>query len=295
MEPVRVAILGNSFATKVQLPALRWAGANHVVGIAGRDREKARRTAEDWDIGAATDDWRELLELAPDLVLVSTPVALHKEMTLAALDAGAAVLCEKPFALDAGEGEEMLAAATASVRGAWIDHQLRWSPHVRAMRRLTGDGALGEPLHARVEMLLSTTGFRARPWSWWFDAEQGGGMLGAIGSHLVDQVRYLFGEIEAVRCELRTFRPERPDAAGKLHAVTADEFVSLSLRFANGALGEVVCSFAVPDARDAYLQLTGSEGALRLVDGLELSLAHGGEEFEPVAVEPPLTSTEYGM
>ena len=61
--PVRIALLGNSFAEAIQLPALRHAGGNQVVGLAGGDGAKARATAERWDIPVATDDWTELLAL----------------------------------------------------------------------------------------------------------------------------------------------------------------------------------------------------------------------------------------
>ncbi len=159
-DSVRIAILGNSFAARTQIPALRWAGGNEIIGIAGRDAEKARATAAAFGIPHGTTDYRELLDLSPDLVLVSTPVHLHREMTLAALEVGAAVLCEKPFALDAAEAEEM--AIQAEGKPAFLDHQLRWSPHLRAMREMCADGFLGEPWHLRYDMLLPPTHFRER-------------------------------------------------------------------------------------------------------------------------------------
>src|SRR5262245_2892251 len=116
-QPVRVTILGNSFASRVQLPSLRWANNNRVVAIAGSDADKARATAKSWDIPFATGDWRSALEHETDLVLVSTPVDLHRPMAVAALETGAAVLCEKPFALDAREARELV--ERASGRAAW--------------------------------------------------------------------------------------------------------------------------------------------------------------------------------
>ena len=292
-ERIRVAVLGNSFSTKVQLPALRWSGGNEVIGIAGADADKARATADAWGVPHATGDWRELLEHAPDLVVVSTPVHLHREMTLAALDAGCAVLCEKPFALDADEAAEMTARAAG--RAAWLDHQLRWSPHVRAMRARIDEGFLGEPWHARIEMLFPSDAYVTRPHTWWFDAARGGGILGAIGSHMLDLARFLWGNILAVRCELRAFVSERPDASGAPQAVTADDFASFTVRFASGAIGEFVTAFAIPDDHAVRVQLTGREGTLRLTDGDSLTASRRGEAFEDIHVEPLLTSVEYGM
>ena len=70
-------MLGNSFAARVQLPALRWAGYNRVCALAGEDAEKARATAQEWGIPHATGDWRTALEIEPDLVLVASPVHLQ--------------------------------------------------------------------------------------------------------------------------------------------------------------------------------------------------------------------------
>ncbi len=294
--PVRTVLLGNSFASRVQLPALRWAGGCEVLGIAGQDAAKAQRTAAEWSLPRATGDWRELLALEPDLVLVTTPVDLHREMTLAALERGAAVLCEKPFALDAREAQELL--ARAGERGAWIDHELRWSPHVRRLRSLLREGFLGELWHVSVEMHNPSRRFRERPHGWWFQAERGGGVLGALGSHLVDLVRFVLDgvAIEAARCDLVTYVPERADSSGATRPVTADEQASLALRLANGARVEIGTSLVITRRPAFELLLTGSDGRLRLTDGEHLLAArHGGEE-EVLAVHPPLpTAVDLGM
>ena len=293
-DPVRIAILGNSFASNAQIPALRWAGGNEVIGVAGRDGAKAQATADTFGLAHATTDYRSLLDLAPDLVFVSTPVHLHHEMTLAALEAGAAVLCEKPFALDEAQALDMVAAAEG--RPAYLDHQLRWSPHLRVLREMVADGFIGEPWHLRFDMLLDPARFRVRPWSWWFDRERGGGILGAIGSHMLDAVRWLFGEIDTVHAELSTFLPERPDADGRVHPVTADEHAHLSLGFESGLAAELTTSIAVPSEETFWLQVTGSEGTLRCVGGDALFGAQAGEELVPVEVEPGLPSAaSYGI
>ncbi len=293
-ECIRVAVFGNSFSTKVQLPALRWCGHNELVGIAGADLAKARATASAWGAPIGTDDWRALLDEAPDLIVVTTPVFLHHDMTLAALDAGCAVLCEKPFALNADEAVRMLARARG--RAAWIDHQLRFGPHVRELHARIVAGQLGTPWHARFEMPLPPAGYAERPYRWWFDAKLGGGILGAIGSHMLDLLRFLWGDVVAIRCELGAFVSERADAGGTVHSVTADDWASLSVRFANGAIGELETALGIPSDESFRLQLTGSDAALRLVEGDELSLSVGGAAFEPVQVEPPLlASTDYGM
>ncbi len=292
--PVRVTILGNSFAARVQLPALRWAAGNRVVALAGHDAEKAQATAREWQIPFATGDWRAALEQDTDLVLVATPVDLHRPMALAALERGAAVLCEKPFALDAGEARTLVARAAG--RPAWIDHELRWSPHLRELRRRLQSGAAGEPRHVAIEMFLPPANHAERPWSWWFDARRGGGVLGALGSHLIDLLRWILGEISEVRASLAHFQDERRDGAGALREVTADDYAALALRFRNGCLGTLETSIAIPSERFFRLQVTGSEETLRVVKGDELWAGPSTGTLAPVAVQPPLpTCAELGL
>jgi predicted dehydrogenase len=293
--PVRIALFGNSFGARVQLPSLRFVGGNEVVGIAGHDADKAAATAREWDVPRGTGDWRELLDPAPDLVLVSTPVDLHRPMTLAALDAGAAVLCEKPFALDVAEAEELVAAAAG--RGAWIDHELRAGPHLRELRDLYRAGALGELWHASFEMYLDPARFRDRPHGWWFEAARGGGILGALGSHQVDTLRFVLGaEPAAVQAELRTLLGRRPDADGTPREVTADDLALFRLRFADGVVADVGTSIGLPRGPAFELLLAGSDGALRLRNGDELAFAPAGGEWEPRVPATPLpTCAEIGM
>ncbi len=298
-DPIRIVVIGNSFASSVQLPALRWVGGNVVTGLAGHDIAKARRVAGEHGIERAPSDWRELLSPAPDLVLVTTPVDLHFEMAKSALAAGAAVLCEKPFTLDGGQAQQLVEAARTAAeygRGAWIDHELRWSPHVREMKRLVDEGYLGQTWHAETSFYLPTDSYKARPWRWWSQRERGGGILGALGSHLIDLLRFLVGDVREVSCELSTFLNERPDSAGVPRTVTSDDHAELRLAFQNGARGAITTSIAVPSERMFHVQLVGSDAVLRLDEGLVLWAGRYGEPLQVVDVKPELpTNAQYGM
>ena len=291
---VRTVVLGNSFAARVQLPGLTWAGGAAVVGIAGSDANKARATADEFGIPHATGDWRELLDLDPELVLVSTPVHLHHEMARAALDAGAAVLCEKPFALDADEAADL--AARAEGRLALLDHELRWSPYLRALREAVRDGEVGTPWHATFELFAPAVRGRQRPWSWWFDAQRGGGVLGALGSHMIDVLRWILGDVEAVRASLRVLTGERPDADGVVRPVTADELALVELRHASGVHSEIRSSTVLHHDRFFRLQVDGAGGSVRLDGADDLSIARDGGEREPRALEVEYpTCAEMGL
>ena len=157
------------------------------------------------------------------------------------------------------------------------------------------EGFVGPPWHAAIEMNLVNPAYRSRPYSWWFDAARGGGMLGALGSHLVDLLRWTLGEVTRVEAELATFVERREDAQGTPRKVTADEHVAMRLRFENGALGRLATSAVVAGERRFFFQVTGSEGSLRLVEGEELCASRPGEPWRPVEVEPLPSAEELGM
>src|SRR5438067_1353305 len=192
----RVVILGNSYASYCQLPGLRWAAAhgapNEVVAICGKNLEKARATATRFGIPVATTSLDEALAKRPDLVIVSTPVDLHASMVERALaTTTAALLCEKPFTMTRDDAGRLAALARAQGRVALIDHQLRFSAPRRRLRALVRGGAIGTAWVARSEMCFGSVERLTRKASWWDDVARGGGVMQAVGSHLVDGLLWI--------------------------------------------------------------------------------------------------------
>ena len=148
---MKVGIIGASFAKAAYLPALRHVPGAEVVALASARVASARSAASTFGVPHAYDDWEAMLASHEfDLVCIATPTLLHEPQTLAALAAGAHVLCEKPTAMDAGEAARMLAAAEAAGRVHMIDHELRFNPNRMRIADLICEGALGEILSARV-------------------------------------------------------------------------------------------------------------------------------------------------
>ncbi len=264
MTKPRLGIIGVGWGARVQIPAFRATGWE-VVAICGRTREKVERIAAEHGIPHAFTDYRMLIGLPQvDLVSIVTPPAWHREMSLAALEAGKHVLCEKPTALNADEARDMWQAALATDRIALIDHELRFLPTRQEFRRLVREGYLGTLYHVTYTY---RSGFRrdpTRPWNWWSDAAQGGGILGALGSHIVDLLRWWFGEITEVSGLLATFIRERTDpATGEKRPVTADDYAAFLARFGHDGYAEVSIS-AMAEGTSHRIVAYGSEGILIL-------------------------------
>lgn len=277
---LRVGFIGTGWSERIQIPAFRLGGLT-AQAIASGHEENARRAAQSLNIPQVFADWRELVVSdSVDIVSIVTPPTLHREMATAALEAGKHVICEKPTALDTEEAESMLAAAQAAPDSlAIIDHELRFYPPRVRLRELVRDGYVGSVLTTHIEDLRPMRLDPALPWSWWSDAESGGGMLGALGSHLFDYARWTFGRIDAVTAQLRTghyFRTET--SSGEERPVTADDYAHLMLNFASGAQGTITASGIAPGAPGAKVEVTGTEGALRL-DSDERLWGMRGERF----------------
>ena len=129
---IRVAVIGASFAKEAYLPALATIPDVELVAISSARLESAQAVAERFNIPHAYDDWKAMLGKHPvDLVGVATPTIYHAPMVLAALEAGAHVICEKPMAMNSNESLLMLEKATALGRVHMIGHELRFNPNRR--------------------------------------------------------------------------------------------------------------------------------------------------------------------
>ena len=267
MQPLRIALVGTGFTLHTQLPVFRLLPQAQVTDLIGRDADKTARLAQQHGIPGAGVSLPKLLQRGDiDLVCVTTPVDLHRQMAEQCLQAGIAVLCEKPMAMDVTEAEAMQSTAAQSGQVALIDHQLRYSPNLRKLRRLLHDGYLGKPLHVELAMRVAGRLDPHRAHDWWSEKRRGGGALGALGSHGIDQLRWLFGEVYSVNGVERTFIRERPQP-GSLHMrpVDSDDFATFWLVLGEHRVHASVVASVVAHATDALrLEVFGEHGMLCL-------------------------------
>ena len=289
---MKVGIIGASFAKAAFLPALRNVPEAEVVAIASARMESARAAASQFGVPDAYDDWEEMLGAHDlDLVCIATPTFLHAPQTLAALECGAHVLCDKPTAMDALEAAQMLEAAESAGRIHMIDHELRFNPNRMRIAELIADGSLGEIRHVDITNVGSSWRDPAsRPkGDWWSLAEKGGGRLGANGSHQVDLLRWWLGEVEWLSGAANVMVPDRVGRdSGEPWKATADDVSYFTAQMESGAVAQVFMSGVASHDMGNETRIFGSEGTLTLHNKDErLFFARAGGDFEEITVSDP--------
>jgi predicted dehydrogenase len=235
----RVGILGASFGGSVHAPAFAAQGRFDVVAIASPNRAvdvaKARKIPHAF---ATLEEMLAGCEL--DVLSIASPPFDHRDAVLAGLARGLHLLCEKPFATNVADAEEMVAAAERAGTVCAVAHEFRYTPSRIAIRELVHNGHLGA-LRA-IEVLWYSGMLRAnrgRPNSWWFERARGGGITGAILSHLVDQASWLSGRtpLRATGYE-RTANPTR-SADGTTFASDVADGAFATIDYGDGLIATV--------------------------------------------------------
>ncbi|MEJ2666277.1 MAG: Gfo/Idh/MocA family oxidoreductase [Deinococcales bacterium] len=272
----RVGVIGTGWADRVLIPAFQ-AGGVDVAAVASRDPARARSIADRHGVASATGSWRDLLDMDVDVVVVTSAPAYHVEQVTAVLASGRHVLCEKPLGVDVASAEAIAAAARgASGRLALVDHELRFTPARRKARELIRSGAIGRVVTVTARVANRMRVDPTRPWTWWSDVAQGGGILGALGCHVLDSVRWLLdGEIDLRGASLGRVYPTRLDADGVERTVTAEDIASLTFKVGDVVGTALLHGAALDDAIDLFT-VRGTEGSLVIDRSLKLYFGKRG-------------------
>lgn len=272
-QKVRVGIAGTSWWTDLMfLPALTTHPHATVAAICGRNRDRAGELARKYGILGVFTDYHDMIERGGlDALVVAVPDDLHHEITMTALDAGLHVLCEKPLAMTEQQAWDMVQRAEAARVKTMVLFTYRWMPFLRYLRELLDQGYVGR-LHQCEFRWLSNLG-RDDPMNWRFDRRRANGILGDLGSHLIDMALWLAGDISRVSARLGVFI-DRPVQAGQ-DFEPANDTSHLLVEFDNGAHGLIHASTG-PPIGDRWMQqqvnLYGSAGTL------EINAIYGGPE-----------------
>ena len=285
MKTMNVAIIGTKFMGKahsnawLNAPRFFDMGIKPVLKVAcGQNEAELKAFAERWGWEETETDWRKVMERDDvDIVDISVPTYLHRDIAVAAAKAGKHIFCEKPFALNLDEAREMYEAADAAGIVHYVNHNYRRCPAVMLAKRLIDEGKIGRIFHWRGAYLQDWIVDPNFPLTWHLRAETAGtGPHGDLNSHSIDLARFLVGDIKSVAAMMTTFIKERPlPGAGaatfsagsgestEMGQVTVDDASFMVAEFENGALGTFEASRFAPGRKNYnYFEIYGSEGSI---------------------------------
>jgi predicted dehydrogenase len=258
--------------------------------ICGRNRERLEGMQRRYGWRQQSTDWR-MMVADPEIKLFVNAATneLHAEPTIAAVQQGKHVLCEKPLARTATEAHAMLAAARQAQVVHMCAFNYRFFPAIRLAWEMIQAGEIGEPLHFRSRFLLASGADPDSPETTWRLQAQtaGSGVVGDVLAHHIDLARYLLGEPTSVDALTRTWTPERHGVR-----VDVDDAVVCTMEFAQGAIGVLEATRATPGhVLDSGIEIDGTRASLHFdvqrVNELTLSMDGRRSTIEVTAPQHP--------
>lgn len=268
---IRVGTLGAARITAMALIApARQVPAVEVAAIAARDPERARAYAKRHAIPRTLDSYQALIEDPQiDAIYNPLPNSHHCEWTIRALEAGKHVLCEKPFASNAGEARRMAAAAERSGRVLMEAFHWRYHPLAARMREVVTSGEIGKVRHIETAMCIPLP--FPRDIRYRFDLA--GGATMDVGAYTVSGVRYLADD-----------EPSVVSARARLASPQIDRWMQADMRFADGRTARVTHSLFSATLVKISARVIGDGGELRVFNPFAPHIYHrmtviaGGEK-----------------
>jgi predicted dehydrogenase len=304
MREIGVGIIGTGFMGKAHGLAYRAVAGIFPVRlkpvletVADNNKEAGERAGRQLGFKRVTHDWKDLVEDPRiEIVSITTPTPVHKEMALAAIKAGKHVHCEKPIAPTADDAREMTEAAEKAKIITQVGYNYIKNPLIELARQMIAEGELGEITGFRGIHAEDYMGNPEMPHNWRIDPEGGSGVIADLGSHIIGIARFLLGPISEVSADLETVIKERPVAAGakEKRKVVVDDIARLIVRFARGCGGMIEANWIATGRKmQLAFEITGSRGALvftqeRLNELLVFRSGKNGREgFTRIEAGPP--------
>ncbi|WP_028783810.1 Gfo/Idh/MocA family protein [Thalassobacillus devorans] len=269
MPKLRMGIIGvGGIATQRHIPAFKSLSDQvEITAIQDVNVTRARQVAEEFEIPQVFEDYGTLFEHV-DAVSICTPNKFHAEISIAALEAGVHVLCEKPMAMTTEEGKAMVEAAKKNERLLSIAYHYRYTSEARLAKTVIANGEIGDPLVTRVQALRRR---KVPGWGVFTNKElQGGGSLIDFGCHLLDLSLWLLDDPKPVEVIGKTYDrlskiPGQVNDWGPVDhkKFDVDDHVTAYITFENGMSMQFETSWAANIKEDkTTLSISGVDGGL---------------------------------
>jgi predicted dehydrogenase len=226
--------------------------------LCGRNQDRAKEIAEKHGIPEIYGDYREMFAKSKlDAVIIASTDEMHYEMTMAALEAGLHVLCEKPIALNAAHAREMLNKAEEKGLKHLVMYTHHWFPYLQRTKQLLDEGYIGKVNHASFHW-FGSYGYDTK-YNWRFDGNRTQGIIADLGSHLIHLSQWFLGDVKSVMGQLGWHVAREGDKI-------APDSAQVLLTFKNGAQVEMNMSATAQFLPKGFMKLSfalyGEKGSI---------------------------------
>lgn len=263
MSMPRVGFLGVGWIGRHRMEAMLATGVIEAAAICDPSAECVADALKLTPHATVLPSFETMLDEGLNGMVIATPSVLHAEQSIAALDKGLAVFCQKPLGRDAAEAEAVVAAARKADRLLSVDFSYRYTAGMQAIARLVREGALGRIFAA--DLVFHNAYGPDKPW-FYERAQSGGGCVMDLGVHLIDLLLWVtdFPKIENACAQLLIGgAPVGPDAV--------EDYAAAQLTLSNGVAARLACSWRLQAGQEAVIEVTfyGDKGgaSLRNVGG----------------------------
>lgn len=259
----RVGFLGVGWIGRHRMEAMLNTGAVEAAAIADPSDEMAAEALKLAPRAKRVEGLEELLDRGLDGIVIATPSALHAEQSIAALERGAAVFCQKPLGRTAEEARAVVEAARKADRLLAVDFSYRFTEGMRLIRKRAAAGELGDIFAA--DLVFHNAYGPDKPW--FYDPRQsGGGCVMDLGVHLIDLAMWMLDFPEVVSVSSHLLSRGKPVAAGEV-----EDYAAAQIELPGGRSIRLACSWRLPAGREAVISAafygTGGGAALRNLKG----------------------------
>ncbi len=277
MKHLRVAVVGCGFWSRFQVPA--WLELSEVdcVAVCDVDEAKARQTAKNFGIREFySDAARMIREERPDVLDVITSPSTHHEMVRLAAATKTPVICQKPMANDFSEAKAMVSLCQEAQIPFFVHENWRWQLPIRELKKTLDSDKIGTPFRARLDFNTSFPVFANQPFL--RDLKQF--ILADVGSHLLDVVRFLFGEAKRLTCQIQTVNP----------SIAGEDVATVLLAMQNGMT--VVCNLSCSSRTEierfpeTFIFVEASRGSAELAPDFNIRLTDAEETVARRCLSP---------
>ncbi len=278
---IGIAIAGLGFGESVHIPALSTNNLLKPVALWHPRESRLKQASTQHDL-PGFKDWNRLLENQNiEAIILATPPGPRFELAKQALNARKHLLLEKPVALKTEQIEELQKLSIQNNLSVAVDFEYRAVPLFMQAKRILSQQTLGKIWMVKLDWVMSSRANFDRQWNWYSDKEQGGGVIGALGTHAFDLLHWLFGPTYSVNGLVSTSIKERKSGEHKtIKTVTSEDICLAQLELESEETNrkiptQVTLSSVSLKGRGCWLEVYGSDGTLILGSDNQQDYVHG--------------------